>query len=193
MFKLTTVRRALALAVAALLGGTAAVAFSVPGSSGAATSTTYSVTVAGTDAHSLSPGYAPMFVDGGGVQVNSSSTASKEHRILEAAIPLPVGARVTSITIGYSGCYFDAVGKYVFGSYAPATRVTAQVLTIAPTVSCSPKTITKSGSPITTVGAGRRYVLDWLYTGSLSGDPAPDFDTFYGATVRYTCTAPCVP
>jgi hypothetical protein len=189
-----TVRGCLALVLAEILGGLAAVAFFGPSVGEAAASTTYSLTVAGTDAHSLSPGFQPMFVDGGGVQANAEVDADASQPILEAAVSLPVGARVTSIAVSYSGCDQGAAGTYVFGSYAPASRATAQVLRATPAETCSPKTFTKTGSPITTVAAGRRYVIDWLFSLRIVGGPRPPtVDTFYGATVKYTCTAPCVP
>jgi hypothetical protein len=197
MLKLTTVRRALALAVAATLGACAAVAFSMPATGGAATATTYSFTVAGTDMVSLNPRVVPLYVGGGGVQAtNGSSAALTGPDYFEAHLDLPVGARVTSIAITYAGA-LDGVGSngtFTFGSYAPAFAAGAQYFTIPVdrAATTKPKTATRTGNPITAVNSGKRYVIDWAYDGVSPGQTSATY-RFYGATVKYTCTAPCVP
>ena len=197
MFKLTTIRRGLALAVASVLGAVAAVAFSVPSTGGAAAATMYSLTFAGTDAHSIDYHHAPLFTAGGGVQPALVDSGTPPYApYLEMGLPLPVGAKVTSISISYvGGASSHGAGSYVFGSYQPTTRNTLQTLGLAIPNSETPRTVTRAGNPITTVVAGRRYVIDWQWsTGNGGGAPFGDgFNTWYGATVRYTCTAPCVP
>src|SRR3954447_24389069 len=106
MFKLTTARRGLALAMAAVLGACGAVAFSVPTTGGAATTTAvYNATVAGSEAHSLSPYYAPTFVSHGGVaafRLDSAHTSPNAY--FESVFDLPVGAKITSVIISYAAC-----------------------------------------------------------------------------------------
>jgi hypothetical protein len=55
--------------------------------------------------------------------------------------------------------------------------------------------VTKTGSPIVTVAAGRRYAVEWFpqITGAYPGDNGFSSGIFHGATVKYTCTSPCVP
>ena len=166
----------------------------MPRSSGAATSTTYSLTVNGTDVVTLNPREVPVFVDGGGVQATSNSTDNRDTALgpsyFEVHLDLPVGAKVTAVAISLSGIS-EPPGTYVFGSYSPSTKHTVQVFAISPGSSAF-RTVTKTGNPLATVASGRRYVLDWDYP-SLSTGVAGSDGTFYGATVKYTCTAPCVP
>jgi hypothetical protein len=194
MFKLTTIRRGLALALAAILGAVAAVAFSVPTTGGAATATTYSLTVTGSESHTLSPYFGPAFTSHGGVIPVRVDSHDSVNRYFESAFDVPVGAKITSVSIAYAGCSF--VGTYTFGSYS-LTGNTVSLFSLQPGLSCARKTVTKTGAPITTVAGGRRYVLDWRFTESFlpgySDATAAAANTFYGATVKYTCTAPCVP
>jgi hypothetical protein len=195
MSKLTTTRPALALAVAALLGGLGAVTFLVPTVGQAASNTVYQQTVAGTEAHSLSTIYEPAFTTSGGViPVDVDLDHGTTNRYFESAFDVPTGAKITSLTVSYSGCGF--VGEYVFGSYS-LTGSTSRLFTLKPAASCGRRVITKTGTPITTVAAGRRYVLDWGFTQAVfpgyTDQQASEANTFYGATVKYTCTAPCVP
>jgi hypothetical protein len=194
MSKLTTTRRALALAVSALLVGVGAVTFLVPTVGQAASNTAYTQTVAGTESHSLSPYFEPAFTTSGGViPVRMDPNPSPNH-YFESAFDVPTGAKITSVTVSYSGC--DVVGTYSFGSYS-LTGSTSQLFTLKPGVSCGRRVIIKTGTPITTVAAGRRYVLDWRFPEALSpgysDEEAFAANTYYGATVKYTCTAPCVP
>jgi hypothetical protein len=193
MFKLTTVRRALALAVAALLGGLAATAFSVPNSSVAATATTYSYTVAGVDMHSLDAHIVPQFVPntGGGVQAISDGTTPETAWYLEASLELPVGAKVTSVAVTYSNAC-NQYPQFVFGYYLPALHATKQNLVIDGGSDCA-KTLVRTGSPITTIGTARRYALDWVVGLVYPWGTTHTGPTFNGATIKYTCTAPCVP
>jgi hypothetical protein len=150
--------------------------------------------VAGTDVHSLNPTWQPGFVDGGGVQtIDTGAPGYEGNRYFEASLNLPVGAKVTSVAMSYqSGGFPGAKDQFAFGSYSPSTRATQQVFDLtAPHVS-APSTFTKTGHPLATIATGRRYVLDWLQAGSASA-PASELGTFYGATVNYTCAAPCVP
>ena len=59
MPKRTTTRRGMALALSALLGGLGAVTVFVPTVGQAASNTVYQQTVAGTEAHSLTPYFGP--------------------------------------------------------------------------------------------------------------------------------------
>src|SRR4051812_12966563 len=187
-----SMRRILSLLLAAVLGACVAVAISLPSSSGAATTTTYSLTVNGTDAVPLNPRFVPVFVDGGGTQATFSgnSDTATGPNLFETHLDLPVGAKVTSLAISLSGG-LDSPGTYTFAAYTPTTRTATQLLTFRPPVGPF-RTVTKTGSPITTVAAGRRYVLDWNFP---SITPTVDKTTgiFYGATVKYTCAAPCNP
>jgi len=62
---------------------------------------------------------------------------------------------------------------------------------------CARRVINRTGTPIATVTANRRYVLDWFFAFNLQAGytaaAAAAAPKFYGATVKYTCTAPCVP
>jgi hypothetical protein len=187
------VRRSLAIVIALgtgiLIGGLV-----IPASNGqAATLKVYSLTVAGTDVHSLNPSWLPAFVDGGGVQAVNNGAGYQGNTYFEASLDLPVGAKVTSVAISYkTGDFPRATSQFAFGSYSPSTRGTQQAFTVTAPVTGTPSTYTKSGNPLVTTVSGRRYVLDWLFEGTASS-PSSDLDTFYGATVKYTCTAPCVP
>ena len=180
-----------ALAVAALVAG--GIGWSASSAS-SATAPTYSVTYSGADAHSLDPHFQPIFVAGGGLQgvVDSSSDATT-FNYLETSLDLPVGARVTSISATYVSCPSAPLDAYlVFGSYSPTTRNTLQTSTLSAPRSCSPKTVTKTGNPITTTVAGRRYAID--FDGHVLEDyPGTGRSVFYGTTIKYTCTSPCVP
>jgi hypothetical protein len=198
MLKLTALRRTLALLVAAGLGAVSGIAVVWPDSSGAATSTVYSATVAGTDLHALNPHVVPQFVAGGGVQAISDGPLPEWPWYLEATIDLPVGAKVTSLTVSFRSC--SSGDSIVFGSYSPTTLNTVQSRTIAhfnPNDTClARKTYAASGNPITTVATGRRYAIDWLVDSQHAWTSVPassTYSAFYGATVKYTCTAPCVP
>src|SRR5436190_1349116 len=96
---MTPVRRVLVPLVAVALGAGACV-----GTAPAATAApvTYSVTVAGTDTHSLDPHIQPQFLDGGGVL--AVVTGSYTLALLEANIDLPVGTKVTSIAVTGAAC-----------------------------------------------------------------------------------------
>jgi hypothetical protein len=197
MFKLTTARRALALAVAALLGGLAAVAFSVPSTGGAATNTVYQQTVVGSESHSLSPYYEPAFVSHGGViPLRVDQAHDSPNTYFESVFDVPVGAKITSLTISYAGCVGEA-GSYAFGSYSLTANTSALFTLTPPNSGCARTVINKTGAPLTTVTAGRRYVLDWGFVQSVTPgytDTVLSYvSKFYGATVKYTCTAPCVP
>ena len=190
---MTFMRRALVpvLAVATLIAGGLGWTAS---SASSATAPTFSYTVAGTDAHSLDPRFQPVFVDGGGMQgVLDAAGDNPNTAYLETTLELPVGARVTSIAVTYTSCPSAQVGPYiVFGSYSPSTRNTLQTSTLSAPRSCMPKTVTKTGNPITTTVAGRRHALD--FDGHVFEDyPGTGRAAFYGATIKYTCTTPCVP
>lgn len=168
----------------------------LPASSGeAATAKVYSITVAGTDVHALNPYFLPAFVDGGGVQTIDMGGPYEGNKYFEASIGLPVGAKVTSVAIYYkSGSFRGASDQFAFGSYSPSTLVTQQVFVASPPLATTASTFTKTGQPLVTTVAGRRYVIDWLADHEGSGAaPSAEFGTFYGATVKYTCAAPCVP
>jgi hypothetical protein len=189
MGNFTTVRRALAFAVAALLGGLAATALSVPDLGDAATATTYSLTVSGTDAVTLNPRVVPLSNGGGAVEASGGgASVGTGAPFFEVHLDLPVGAKVTSVAISYQTLIVVDPGSFTFGSYSPSGGPTNQIFTITPASSDGVvKTSGRRGDPLTTVAAGRRYVLDWGY--GAPGRPA----AFNGATVKYTCVAPCVP
>lgn len=166
-------------------------------SSSAAAPTAFSSTIAGTDMHALDPHLQPMFVPGGGVlAVDTTGGATVvKYKYLETGLNLPVGARVISVAVTYSLCGSGpAPSRFVFGSYSPTSRTTLQNATLlGSATSCAPKTITKTGSPITTTVAGRRYAFDFapVFGHTYPADFA--YEVFYGATIKYTCTSPCVP
>jgi hypothetical protein len=56
-----------------------------------------------------------------------------------------------------------------------------------------PSTFTKTRQTLATISAGRRYVLDWLIEGTSQVPTPNELGTFYGATVKFTCTAPALP
>jgi hypothetical protein len=184
-------RRTLTIA-AVLTAGVVVGATVIPAGNGeAATPKTYSLTVSGTDAHTLDPGDQPAFVNGGGVVAIAVHT-HYGSQYFEVGLPLPVGAKVTSIAISYQSSYVNTTGTYFFGSYAPARLATQSVFSVTPPVSSTATSYVKTGSPITTVAAGRRYVIDWQFP-MTSNSADPTIGVFFGATVKYTCAAPCVP
>jgi hypothetical protein len=175
------------IVVAAVGVGVAAYA---PAASSATSPTVYSLTYAGTDAHSLDSGVSPTFVDGGGVRPTYLNDHVPKYHYLEIGLNIPVGAKVTSVAITYSECEPMVQSSLSFGSYQPGTGNTMPLFTVVGK-SCGRTTVTKTGAPVTTIAAGRRYVIDDQY-GNLATYPGSD-EVLYGATVKYTCTAPCVP
>ena len=161
----------------------------------AATAKVYSFTVAGADVHNLNPYFLPVSVDAGEVQTIDTGGPYEGNRYFEASLALPVGAKVTSVAIYYkSGNFQGACDQFAFGSYSPSTRVAQPVFVASPPLATTASTFTKTGQPLVTSAPGRRYVIDWLGDHEGSGaTPSADFGTFYGATVKYTCTAPRVP
>jgi hypothetical protein len=112
---------------------------------------------------------------------------------LEATLDLPAGAKVTSVAITLTNC---GGGSVDFGSYAPAAGAFSLHTHLAvPPGTCPRRTFIKAGSPLTTVANGRRYAITWTVPSVYGWSAAPftGASTFNGATVRYTCTAPCVP
>ena len=192
---MTLMRRALipVLATAALVAGGLAWTTS---SASSATAPTYSLTVSGTDTHSLDPHLQTMFEPGGGViglfPPGVSSQTDIKNRYFEVGLDLPVGAKVNYLSVTAGGCGWQP--HAYFGSYQPTTRNTAQAVALnLPGSTCAPKTFVKSGA-LATVAAGRRYVIDYqpAEIGAYPGNPTVS-DAFYGATIKYTCTSPCTP
>src|SRR4051812_36370412 len=160
-------------------------------SSGAAASQTFSLTVSGTDAHSLDARFKLQFVPGGGVTgVNEGQAPTTPYDYFELPLNLPVGAKVTSIAVTHRICSGGESTTAVFGSYSPSTRATQQnaTLSMQKPADCNPRTVTKTGNPITTTAAGRRYAIDYKNT-STDVYPGANDVTVYGATVKYTCTS----
>jgi hypothetical protein len=157
-----------------------------------AAATTYSYTVSGSDAHSLDALIDPMFVAGGGVE-GVYSGGNPAFPYLEIGLDLPVGAKVTSVASTSSYC---APGHDVpvisFGSYEPTTRNTVPNVTLTGDDACAASTVKKTGKPIVTTVAGRRYVMDYQIN-HLALYPGDQGSVWYGATIKYTCTSPCVP
>jgi hypothetical protein len=155
----------------------------------------YSKTLTGSDMRSLNPSVLPGFVDGGGVGATDNSGADYTgNNYFEAPLDLPTGAKLTSVAISYAGDFPPSgAGTYSVGSYAPATLATQPVRTIEPADAGSVKTVTRTGNPILTVAANRRYVLDWHYPNVVIGNGSPGAGVFYGAVIKYTCAAPCAP
>ena len=190
---MTLLRRVLVLSFAII----AAVGVGVMGRMSVASSATapvYSYTVSGSDAHPLDPHVGAMFTSGGGVEAVSLDSFSL--RYLEVGLNLPVGAKVTSIAASYTDCYRGpgwetSPSTITFGSYAPTSGSTVSNATLTGT-SCTLSTLTKTGNPIVTTVAGRRYVVDYN-PALMSQYPGEHAGTFNGATVKYTCTSPCVP
>ena len=152
---------------------------------------TFSVTLAGTDAHSLDPHVGALFAPGGGVQpVSVGSPVTADAQYFELAFNLPVGATVTSLAVSYQHC--KTVGTTaVFGSYEPATLSTVQVASLTLPAACGVHTVTKKGA-LATVAAGRRYVVDY-HSNNVDSYGSSQTNVLYGATLKYTCTSPCVP
>jgi hypothetical protein len=160
----------------------------------AATAKVYSLTVSGTDMHSLDASAAPTFVLGGGVAAQATGLPAGgggANSVFEVGLSLPVGAKVTSLSVSYAG-NGDNVGSYILGSYSPTTLNTVPVLDVGPPNVTTMGTVTKTGNPILTVAAGRHYVLDWLWQ-EASGGKQNSLGVFYGGTIKYTCVAPCTP
>jgi hypothetical protein len=197
MLQSKSVRRAGALLFVSGLVAMVAVAISTPSVTGAAASTTYATTVVGTELHSLDPHFQSKLVPntGGGAYAVYDPGVETPHPpwYLEATLDLPVGAQVTSVAITLTNC---SGGSVDFGSYAPAAGSFSLHTHLAiPAGSCPRQTFINAGSPLTTVANGRRYAITWTVTRlrTWSPDPLTFASTFNGATVRYTCTAPCVP
>src|SRR4051812_49120864 len=70
----------------------------------AAAPTTYSYTLAGTDAHTLDARLGVMFFGDGGVEAVREPEAQYTSSYLELNLDLPVGAKVTSIAVTYTSC-----------------------------------------------------------------------------------------
>jgi hypothetical protein len=156
------------------------------------------------DLHALDRNIFPELVlnSGGGVQAMFDGASPASPRFLEASIDLPVGAKVTSFSVTTYGCagVHSSPTPFTFASLNPVGGTYTQhaTNTVASNCGASRRTLQTTGNPITTVAAGRRYVIDWGVAGVLycTGE-YPRLTglelTFIGATVRYTCTAPCVP
>jgi hypothetical protein len=174
------------LVVAGFVGRTA--------SASPAAAKTFTYTVAGTDAHSLDPRIGPIFVDGGGVEAaRPDATLPETYDFLEVGLDLPVGAKVTSLVVYYSYCIKPQFAPdFVLGSYQPATGSTQQNVVLTGSDTCARSALTHTGKPILTTVAGRRYALDYLQH-TFNDYPGDRRSVFYGATIKYTCTAPCVP
>jgi hypothetical protein len=188
---MTLLRRAVIALLAVLAVGGVAGRIS---SASSATPTTFSVTVAGIDSQTLDPHFRPMFDGGGGVR---ATLEQDEGTImffnLEVGVDLPVGAKVTSVAISARTCLNNV--PVVFGSDQPTTGNAIQnvVMNVLKGSPCrAVRTATKTGNPITTTVAGRRYVVD-ARLGAAAYPNNPSDDAFMGATIKYTCTAPCVP
>lgn len=160
--------------------------------SSASPATIFSITRAGTDARTLDTHVQPLFVAGGGMKgVFEAPDTPITYKYFELGLNLPVGAKVTSAVSG-KACQ-QGGAPVVFGSYAPATGHTLQNATMTVPAGCTLKTVTKTGNPITTTVAGRRYTIDFtpitlgVYPGTSNQDAR------FGATVKYTCASPCVP
>jgi hypothetical protein len=187
-------------AIAAVAATASAMAFggvAFPATSSApAAVPTLSLTVSGTDAHSLDARLKLQFVPGGGVigVFESGQAPTTPYNYFELPLDLPVGAKVTSVAVTHSICSGGNSTTAVFGSYSPTSRVTQQNATLAMNKpsDCGARTVTKTGNPITTIAAGRRYEIDYQNT-SIGAYPGFNDVVLYGATVKYTCTSPCVP
>src|SRR3954453_12237439 len=157
--------------IAVLMSGLALVWRSSAGAaSGAAAPIGYTRTLAGIDFHALDARIQTEFVSGsgGGVYAALTSTATgapPQGTYVEATVNLPVGAEVTAVTF----YYWDAgkkgafpLGTYYFGSYSPSDGGYADALPPASSDFGQRRhtyAFTRSGTPITTVVANRRYVL----------------------------------
>lgn len=153
--------------------------------------------------HSLDERVAPQFVpnSGGGVSATFEGGAAPNstHVTFEAGIDLPKGAKVTAVSFtvtpaNRTGCFGESLS---FGSYVPQSAITTtnvSFTTPSHLGACVRGTFTKTGNPIATVVDGRRYVIDWKASviTDYPGDAASG-GIFHGATVKYTCTSPCVP
>src|SRR4051794_26221033 len=98
-----TIVACVALAASAVVFG--GVAFPTT-SATSAVAQTFSLTVSGTDAHSLDARIKPQFIDGGGVGAvyDNGQTPAGFPKYLELPFDLPVGAKVTSVAVTYSNC-----------------------------------------------------------------------------------------
>ncbi|MDH2445133.1 hypothetical protein QDR37_14360 [Amnibacterium sp. CER49] len=179
------------LVLAATAAAATVVAVVVGGVTSASAATAYSVTYAGTDAHTLDPNMQPKYKGGGGVGAVATASSLDIHA-MEFGLNLPVGAKVTSVAVSYTSCSPAAPPTISFGVDTPTTGSSAQIAAIPTSMHCGVTTVSKTGSPLTTVLAGQRYVVDFTFTtyGAYNG---PFNEVLYGTTVKYTCDAPCVP
>ncbi|HEY3833356.1 MAG TPA: hypothetical protein VGO03_13750 [Acidimicrobiia bacterium] len=192
-----------AVTVVAAGGGGIFVAASSSASTAAAVPTSFTVTVAGTDMHSLDARVTPQAVanSGGGVTPSYESSEQPPNGPItfEAAINLPKGARVTAVSFTLTpgdrtGCLGEPL---MFGSYVPQDAMTTTNVSFDTPYYAGPchrATYTKTGNPIATVVNGRRYVVQWRPQPTSPYPGSGEFSgIFHGATVQYTCTSPCVP
>ncbi|MDH2444289.1 hypothetical protein QDR37_10085 [Amnibacterium sp. CER49] len=179
------------LVLAATAAAATVAAVVVGGVPSASAATAYSVTYAGTDAHTLDPNMQPKYTGGGGVGAVVTSSGPALIHAVEFSVNLPVGARVTSVAVSYSTCNTTSQPVISFGVDTPASASSAQIAAISAGTHCGVTTVSKAGSPLTTVLTGRRYVVDFTFTDE-AGYSGPFNQVLYGTTVKYTCDAPCV-
>jgi len=198
-----TLHRRIAL-IAAPVAAIAATRFFFASSSATtpAVTTSFTVTISGTEMHSSDARVAPQQVahSGGGVTPSYEDGATPTTNVtFEAGVDLPKGANVTAVSFtvtpgNRTGCLGE---KLSFGSYVPqnaTTTTNVSFTTPGHNAPCVRGTFTKTGNPIATVVNGRRYVIQWQPQVTVSY-PGSSFSSgiFHGATVNYTCTSPCVP
>ncbi len=165
------------------------------------TTKTYIRTLAGTDFRSLDVNVFPQLIpnSGGGVYALYADAGGGGYpqesasQFFEAGVDLPNGARVTEVRLYVRNCFrFGSTGY--FGAYTPSTGGYAQYATldVPPSSSCAARTVTRTGSPLTTVGtATSRYVIGSSFGGFYGARNTSPQWALFGARIKYTCTSTC--
>jgi hypothetical protein len=199
-------KRAWSMVVASAVlaaGGFVAMTYGAGTAGGAAAETVHNRMFYGPDFRPLDFRIAAQFVQntGGGIyaHLRPGTSTWPTDVYVEAAVDLPVGAQVTSVSFFYKDCGVGLkpwFGAYYFGAYKPSSGVFTYLLPVAHHAygNCAARyTFTRTGAPIATVTSDRRYVLGALaYEGAGGNVPHPDpLWLLYGARVKYTCPTTC--
>jgi hypothetical protein len=177
----------------------------------AAVTSTYTRTLIGPDFRPLDVRIGTQFVSntGGGVfpQFLDDGSQTIPDTYLEAPVDVPIGAALTSVTFYFRDCGEFRMGggsekfpraHYYAGYYVPATGAFHYDVPegVSQWGDCSVRyRFTRTGTPLSTMAAGRRYVLGVHVTVASVGTNVPPLTDplwmLYGARVQYTCDATC--
>jgi hypothetical protein len=188
------------VALTATLLGTVVVGSRALGPAHAATATIFTRTFIGTEFQSLEAGMQTQLLEGsgGGAYLRAvEDPAPGQPFYMEHGVDLPVGARVSEVT--FYGCGTGTQKpKLYFGSYAPAAgtfsyHVPFSTAATSPSCASGRYTLTKTGNPVTTAVAGRRYVLGALAFYPITSRQSADTLAYalIGARIKYSCPTAC--